>query len=111
MQDMKLLNIGKVCAMLMLDKDSVKSLLRKFQAMLPEMIEEIKTAVESKDTELVKRLGHKLKGTAGNFRIDELQEISGEINKLKSCDEEAHSLILRLEDCVQRLIAEIRESC
>lgn len=111
MQDARLLNIDTICSMLMLDEDTVKNLLKKFEAMLPDMVDEIRIAVESKDIGVVNSLGHKLKGTAGNFRIDELQGISGEINKLTACEEEANLLIGRLEDCVKRLILEIRESC
>ncbi len=111
MQDAKLLNIDTICSMLMLDEDSVKSLLKKFETMLPGMVDEIRVAVNSGDIALVNGLGHKLKGTAGNFRIEELQNISGDINKLKACEDEATRLIGRLEDCVSRLRAEINESC
>jgi HPt (histidine-containing phosphotransfer) domain-containing protein len=109
--DSTLVNIPKVCAMLMLDEDSVKNLFKKFAEMLPEMVDEIRIAVESKDALLVSKLGHKLKGTAGNFRVQEMQSIGDKINKLKSCDEEASSLVLELEDCTMRLIAQINKTC
>lgn len=111
MNDSTLVDIDKVCTMLMLDEDSVKNLFKKFADMLPEMIDEIRVAVESKDVLLVANLGHKLKGTAGNFRVQEMQTISGKINKLKSCDEEADSLVLELQDCAMRLIAQINKTC
>lgn len=104
-----LLNMNKMCDMLMLDEDSIKNLLIKFSLMLPDMMEEIKAAMDSKDVLLVNRLGHKLKGTAGNFRIDEMQDISAEINKIKDCNEEAYSILSRLRDCSNRLILEINE--
>jgi HPt (histidine-containing phosphotransfer) domain-containing protein len=103
------LNLDKICDMLMLDEESVKNLLKKFAFMLPEMVNEIRVAADSKDVLLVTRLGHKLKGTAGNFRIEEMESISFEINKIKECDENTTLLIAKLQECADRLIVEINE--
>jgi len=106
-----LVNISKVCTMLMLDEDSVKGLFRKFADMLPDMVAEIKNAANSGDLELVRRLGHKLKGTVGNFRVVEMQSICDRINKLDNCGEEADFLLAQLEECTKKLIAEINKTC
>jgi len=107
--DTTLLNVGKICDMLMLEEESVKNLLKKFAIMLPEILNEIRAAADSNDVLLLSRLGHKLKGTAGNFRIDEMENISSEINKVKECDENTMSLIAKLQLCTDRLIVEINK--
>jgi len=111
MNDVKLLNIEKICDVLMLEEDSVKKLLQKFAIILPETMVEIEDAIGTGDMELVKRLGHKLKGTAGNFRIDELQQVAEllENSALHMTDLEA--VLASLHKTVNALIVEITVSC
>ncbi|MGE4399256.1 MAG: Hpt domain-containing protein [Campylobacterales bacterium] len=100
------IDIDKVSDMLMLDKGSVVTLLKKFAAMLPEMSEEIKSAISDGDLKLVNMLGHKLKGTAGNFRIQILYDVAEEINILKNLDD-SEAVTDKLDNCIKAIAKEI----
>ncbi|HOI83732.1 MAG TPA: Hpt domain-containing protein [Campylobacterales bacterium] len=101
------IDIDKVCDMLMLDRGNVVNLLKKFAAMLPEMSQEIKSAIADNDLKLVNMLGHKLKGTAGNFRIQILYEVAEEINKLPNIDDSS-AIMDRLDACIKTVATEIQ---
>ncbi len=101
-----IVDVDKICEMLMLDRESVISLLKKFAVMLPDMSKEIKEAIATDDLKLVKALGHKLKGTVGNLRMDGLYKVAEEINKMQSISEFGE-LEARLDACTASIISKI----
>lgn len=96
-----------MCEMLMLDEISVRRLLKKFADILPQTIGEIRTAIDEGDLMVVHMLGHKLKGTAGNFRIDALSKIGSKINKIQNIQIESPEILSELEKCAEQLIKEV----
>lgn len=111
MEGAGLLDIEKICDMLMLEEDSIKKLLQKFAAILPDMVAEIQSTIDDDDMVSVKRLGHKLKGIAGNFRIDALQLIGEELESISEHKENIDSIMKNLHKTVELLTAEISATC
>lgn len=57
--------------------------------------------------ELVGRLGHKLKATAANFQMIELQNIGARLNKFDASKEDANALTNELKERIIRAKAAI----
>ena len=85
-----------------------QSLVRKFVAGLPEIMNSIESAVKNNDWESAESLTHKLKGVGGNYGYPSLSKLSREINALIKTREydQINALVSQLDDEIQQIVAE-----
>ena len=85
------LDTTKLLKELMLSEDELIMLLTLFLKKMQTTIVDLQKAVESRDYKKIALLSHSIKGSSGNFRIDELQKNAGEMEaKAKLEDSNYH---------------------
>lgn len=97
--------------MLMLDECTVKNLLAKFADVLPGMVVQMQNAADSSDLALLNNIGHKLKGTAANFRLERLRQIGEALENVKNITIDAKKLLIELDECVKAFRGEVGSIC
>ncbi|MFC1877380.1 response regulator [Thermodesulfobacteriota bacterium] len=86
----------------------LKKLLRKFSLRQRNVIEEIESAITSKDRETAIRLAHTLKGTSGNLGAQELHKAAANLETaIKAGKKELKSLISHVSDNLQVVFSSI----
>ena len=82
------------------NKKLFKKILQEFLKTYEKVVEEIRDAYQAKDTELLTRTVHTLKGVAGNFSANDLQEaaLQLEASIKQGKDDEFHPRLATLED-------------
>ncbi len=79
-----IIDIQKALAELDIDIDTYKNILAGFNRTNRDIMGKIRTAYENRDYELIRRLAHSLKGSAGNIRAYALHDAAQELEKAVS---------------------------
>ncbi len=111
MRDTKIIDLALACDMLMLDECTVKNLLAKFADVLPGMVVQMQNAADSNDLALLNSIGHKLKGTAANFRLEKLRQIGEALENVKNLAIDTQKLLFELDECVRVFRGEVDSIC
>ena len=92
-----------------LDDEDIVELFHDFKEFINETISELKSAVESGDMTKSRALSHSIKGSAGNLRIQEVHEISKQMqDDSEGSDVDAlNSNLVKLEVAVAEFLAEL----
>jgi len=85
------------------------SLLNKFVATQENVVEEIRTALQSQNYVVAERLAHTLKGLSGNIGAPTLQELAGQLEKLIREHQSAEAVAKQLETVSYKLSAMVSE--
>jgi signal transduction histidine kinase/CheY-like chemotaxis protein len=95
----------------MQDEELAKSLLQEFAEILVEDIKQINDAFESSRYEEMVSVAHKLKGSAGNMAVHEIQKLSEKIEKKAklSLSDDLSILVDELREAAKYFVAEVRE--
>ncbi|NWF66723.1 MAG: response regulator, partial [Campylobacterales bacterium] len=98
-------DFNKTSKTLGLDLDLIKELFLEFIISSKDDLLSLKNAIESNNFEDMKLFAHKIKGAASNLRVDEIYEISKDIEySAKDCiDKNYHELFVKLEECFELL--------
>lgn len=85
-------------------RDDAEMIFSEYITILPQLINEIETAIEKDDFEALKRTSHKLKGSSANLRVKEIASISEEIENgaRENKDKDYHSLVKKIKDYTQK---------
>ena len=67
------------------------------------MLAEIKIAVDNKNYDAIKRLGHEIKGSASNFGLSELQHIGLTLEKNYTDTVQVAKLLAKMPEAMQRV--------
>lgn len=71
----------------MLSEDELNMLVRLFIKKMSTQIPELFESIQKKDYKKISLIAHSIKGSSGNFRMQELQKITSEVeNKAKNKD-------------------------
>jgi len=81
------------------DEDMVEELFSDFFRLFPDWIQQVAVALEEQQTETVRNLAHKMKGSAGNLRLSQLSQWGALMEKAASAE--------NLTDC-HRYFVEIK---
>jgi CheY-like chemotaxis protein len=76
------LNYTTLCQELMLEKDEVLMLVKLFIKKMKKQIPELDKAIDMKDYKKIAIISHSIKGSSGNFRMENLQEITSKMEEM-----------------------------
>ncbi|MFO1020849.1 MAG: ammonium transporter [Planctomycetales bacterium] len=93
------------------DSNFATRVLRKFQARVPQDVEEIRQACTGRDPVALKKAAHTLKGAAGNLSAQRLHQKSSELEQLAVQNrlDQADSQISQLETEIQQALEQIEQ--
>lgn len=69
-------------------------LYRIFFETFNEKLKQFENAIEQKDFAVVQKLAHKLKGTSGNLRLDQINELASRVEETAQKGDEQHCIEL-----------------
>lgn len=87
------------------DQDFMMDMFKEYRSHLPARLEEIHSALQKNDTNLLARLAHNLKGISLNFSVDPLANIAFRLEELGKREDmtDAPNLVAQLDAEFQRL--------
>ena len=94
---------------LMLTHDELVMLLDLFLKKMQNILPDLQRAIGQKDYKNIALLSHSIKGSSGNFRIEELQKKSSEMEKMAKEQNSTFDYVMQFEEIVEQIEAiEIR---
>ncbi|OHE07118.1 MAG: hybrid sensor histidine kinase/response regulator [Sulfurimonas sp. RIFCSPLOWO2_12_FULL_34_6] len=84
------LNYEKLTQELMLSKSELTMLIELFINKMSKQIPELEAAIKSRDYKAISLISHSIKGSSGNFRLEEVQEESSMMEKMAKAQDEKY---------------------
>ncbi|WP_188093742.1 MULTISPECIES: ATP-binding protein [Sulfurimonas] len=97
------LNYEKLSQELMLNDDELIMLVELFLKKMSKQIPELEAAIKSKDYKKIALIAHSIKGSSGNFRLEEIQEQSEKIEKMAKAKDKKYDYESAFEKIKSRL--------
>ena len=97
------LDIKKLSEELMLSEEEIEKLLEMFFQKMAKLIPDMQDAIHKKDYLQIGFLSHSIKGVSGNFRMEFLQKVSDEMEKMAKEQNEKYSFRASLEKIKEKL--------
>jgi CheY-like chemotaxis protein len=97
------LNCEKLNQELMLSGDELIMLIELFIKKMAKQIPELEDAIKARDYKKIALIAHSIKGSSGNFRLEEVQEDSSKIEKMAKNKEGDYNYEAMLENIKNRL--------
>jgi len=94
------------------DLELFASLLDVFSTDWPEVVEELRGALKSKDADTVERFGHRLKGNLRNFYADDLASLALKIEEMGRNQDLSNleNTLNELEPMIQLLESQLKDT-
>lgn len=84
------LNYEKLTQELMLDNSELTMLVELFINKMAQQIPELESAIKSREYKKIALVAHSIKGSSGNFRLEDVQEYSSIIEKMAKAEDEKY---------------------
>lgn len=92
-------NIDRFIEFTGLEKEEAEELFMGYLEYLPNILKEVRIAIDNSDFDKLRKLAHELKGASGNFRVNSIYELAIELENsaLKEDCERCGSLLIEIE--------------
>jgi len=98
-------DVGKLKKELMLTQEELLMLLELFIRKMDTTLPELQEAIEKKDYKKIALKAHSIKGSSGNFRIDELLKMSTEMEQMAKSNDELYDYSFVFDKIKKRIEA------
>ena len=100
------IDVEKLKEDLMLEPDQIIMLLKVFLKKMDQLLPELEAAIETTDLEVIARLGHTIKGSSANFRMEAIQNLARRMEEAAAENDGTYdygSLLEKLEEEIGKI--------